>query len=170
MLDLVLAKMLAKSPDDRYATASELVADLRECRKLTDAPAIIPAVVEGMPADQLPDQAIAASVPPVEEHLEVDDVVPSEPPPTLGFSRNFDSLSAVKRLAEQTGTIHLIGDLSKDKVDGMKPDHDSTLQEEATSNSIGLAKHDAEWTKKDKVTFAASVAFATAVAMAIVLT
>src|SRR3954469_19111126 len=32
MLDHVVAKALAKAPDDRYASAKELAADLRECR------------------------------------------------------------------------------------------------------------------------------------------
>ena len=39
MVDFIVAKALAKTPDERYASAREFADDLRECRKKLDAPA-----------------------------------------------------------------------------------------------------------------------------------
>ncbi len=87
MLDFIIAKLLAKAPEQRYQDAGEVASDLRECLRLV--------------ADESPDTgggyALADTVPlaaPAESH---------DRAPTLAISLAFDSLSATQRLASRTG-------------------------------------------------------------------
>jgi serine/threonine protein kinase len=96
MLDLIVAKALARSLDDRYATMAELASDLRELnRKLLGATGKRPALL--MPAPVAP----AGSVPPgpttVTGTFHPDSAEGSIVP--LKVSSQFDSLSATMRLA-----------------------------------------------------------------------
>ncbi len=113
LLDYVVAKMLAKSLEERYQTAAELAQDLHECERQL-------AVREGVPpAPQRPRSALStgpqaaivsddarASV--LERtfdrtrHADAD-TVPAADSPTRGMLRSFDSTEATQHLAALTG-------------------------------------------------------------------
>ena len=92
MLDLIVAKSLAKTPDGRYATADQLADDLRAC--LGEPP---------------PDASSAprTSAAPMERTLPLDAIVaatrrmdaPSGAAQGRPLSRHFDSTAAARRLA-----------------------------------------------------------------------
>ena len=114
MLDFIIAKALAKASADRYANASELAADLRECQKRIEAAGVSTAAapVASKPAITSfdPDSAadLLSRTVPAERRKdrEVDpyaDTVEQSAPATLGLSKAFDSLEATVRLAVQTG-------------------------------------------------------------------
>ncbi|MCX7893517.1 MAG: serine/threonine protein kinase [Burkholderiales bacterium] len=97
MLDLVVAKALAKVPQERYRDASELAADLRACaRQLPERGArgderTLPfAPAADAPTVMLATQAAAG-------HATAEP--PAEPAPVRGLSRRFDSSAAMRRLA-----------------------------------------------------------------------
>jgi serine/threonine-protein kinase len=168
MLDLIIAKMLAKGPDDRYSSARELVADLRECSKLLDSaaaePAADPPVLsrERDPAALLPGETRPVASLDLAE-------APTDPSPTLGLARQFDSMVAAKRLAAETGALDLIGDIAD--ANGIQGSGAVSVAPNETSFDMPRWRAPAEagWNRKDQLTFGASVAVATAVAVAIVL-
>jgi len=120
LLDYIVAKMIAKPVEERYADAAELARDLRECeRQLAAAgPALNPATA----THTQPLRPVAAAPTPPEPKL-VDpagqtsvlaqtvsrtreaDRVPAEAPPTPahGLAPSFDSVEATQRLAALTG-------------------------------------------------------------------
>ena len=114
MLDFIIAKALAKSSADRYANASELAADLRECQKRMAAAGVSPAAASVASklatasfnrdsASELLSRTIPAER---RKDMEVDpyaDTAEQSTPATLGLSKAFDSLEATVRLAVQTG-------------------------------------------------------------------
>jgi serine/threonine-protein kinase len=100
MLNFIVAKMLAKGLDDRYQTAKDLAADLRDCR------------------DKLPHSAVPFVV--ARASLKVVDAVSrmdggDEPASvlTLGLSPAFDSFSATMRLAAQTVSSEEVDEIAK---------------------------------------------------------
>jgi serine/threonine-protein kinase len=111
MLDLVVARALAKEPAARYQDARELAADLRACRiqvaaltAAADADETItlpaargaPRAAESSPTlrvDRAPAAAPERSAP-----------ARAEPGLRLRISRRFDSVEATRRLAALTGT------------------------------------------------------------------
>lgn len=108
MIDLIIAKALAKSADERYATIAELAADLRACRRqgLGDitAPLIAAAQPAGadsqkmlfddttLPASRAADRSLSPTLP--------GDTIPSR-----GLAKEFDSMAATMRLAAKTGAL-----------------------------------------------------------------
>jgi serine/threonine protein kinase len=117
MLDYIIAKVLAKSPEARYQSATELASDLRDCARQLEAGAA-PLVIDlsdtfslsrpvAVPAPLVPP--IPAPAPPPEQpaappNPEPDTVSPAGPSPTRGISRAFDSHEATARLLRQFGT------------------------------------------------------------------
>jgi len=85
-MDAILAKALAKSQDERYATMKEFLRALREALKAMPEPQVLP-VPEAAPAP-----------PAIGTDVAIDD---SDRPRT--FSRQFNSLAGTRRLAELTG-------------------------------------------------------------------
>ena len=108
VLDLIIAKALAKNADERYAGIAEFAADLRACRQqgaattmpLTPvaAPQMIPDPTDPF-ADTLPSSRAddrSTTIP----GSGVADTLPSR-----GLAKGFDSMAATMRLAAQTGAI-----------------------------------------------------------------
>jgi serine/threonine-protein kinase len=159
MLDFIIAKALAKAPADRYANASELAADLRECQKRIEAAGVSPAAapVASKPATTTfnpgPAADLLARTVPAERRKdkEVDpdaDTVEQSAPAALGLSKAFDSLDATMRLAVNTGMttdMKSLSQLSSDKTGGVNGSPGYHI-----IGGLG-------WTTRDKLIFATSV-------------
>jgi serine/threonine protein kinase len=153
VLDFIVAKALAKTPDDRYQDAGEFARDLRGAK---DAPAGAGAAALARPlAQPILDtdaaQALARSLP-GERRADAQGPV-IDTAPTLGLSKAFNSLDATMKLAAQTGMIDAL------KETGLEP---------SPSAMVAEMRRGPGWTSRDKVIFLASVAGATAVGAIIV--
>jgi serine/threonine-protein kinase len=113
MLDLIVAKALAKDPEARYQDARELAADLRACRaQVARAPAT-PAPEpdeDGTDTLVLPPTAEAAAA---ETQTLPLDAVRTDLGPRLRISRRFDSVEATRRLATMTGNERAVDAFAK---------------------------------------------------------
>ena len=152
VLDFIVAKALAKTPEDRYQAATELARDLHESVKSLPA---APAPAAGRPAAQPKrDPKAQVLVGPVPGDRRDDAAgMATEPAPTLGLSKAFDSLQATHKLALQTG----MADALKSQPGGAGP------------AALGAMRRAAGWTAHDRLIFAASVAGALAVGAIIIL-
>jgi serine/threonine-protein kinase len=114
ILNFVVAKALAKSPEDRYQDAREFAADLRECRKHVESQ-VQPKIsidLNAFPkhsANRLADGGTGAIVGgdfPAGRKMDAapEPAVPPETPVALGISTHFDSFDATLRLVAATGT------------------------------------------------------------------
>ena len=109
MLDLILAKTLAKAADDRYASITELAADLRACRQQG------PALTTTLPPRSsvplmMPDNGdLFADPPPAsrahDKEEDTTETMPGDTIPARGLAKGFDSMGATMRLAVKTGAI-----------------------------------------------------------------
>jgi serine/threonine-protein kinase len=165
MLDLIIAKALAKSADDRYADIAEFAADLRACRAQGPA-ATVPAAPAAAP------QMIPDPTDPFVDTLpssRADDRSTTQPgaalpdaPPARGLAKGFDSMAATMRLAAQTGAVTdpagfaaSIG-MNRHAIDAM------LVGTEATTPPAGQsATSAATWSPRERRLFAVSVAIAT---------
>ena len=104
MIDLIIAKALAKSADGRYADIAELAADLRHCRLAGVPAAKAPAATDKphMTATAAPDPF--ADTLPASRSDDDARTIPNELP-ARGLAKDFDSTVATMRLAAQTGAI-----------------------------------------------------------------
>ena len=167
MLDLIIAKALAKNADERYASIAEFAADLRVCRQqgaATTAP-LAPAAAPQMIPD--PTDPFADTLP----SSRADDrsaTIPgngmADTPPARGLAKGFDSMAATMRLAAQTGAIN---------------------DPETLAATFGVSRHDidamvigadtqppptaAPWSPRDRKVFRVSVTVAAAVGALILL-
>ena len=113
LLDYVVAKMLAKSLEERYQSAAELAADLRECERQLTSPeaetvqrelfsAALSASSRASVAD--PGGKTLAHAQTFERTREDDQsTLPLEKPAGHRLARGFDSFEATQRLAALTG-------------------------------------------------------------------
>ncbi len=106
MLDLILAKALAKSADERYASITELAADLRACRQqglattgTVPLPAESPHMTTATTADLFMDTL------PSSRADDRSSTLPGDSLPARGLAKDFDSMAATMRLAVKTGAI-----------------------------------------------------------------
>jgi serine/threonine-protein kinase len=113
MLDLIVAKMLAKPLEERYQDAADVARDLRECeRQLAGAPGAAPPsraappAPAALPEPKLVDNTaktivLAQSIARTREA----DRSPEElaAAPARGLASSFDSMEATQRLASLTG-------------------------------------------------------------------
>jgi serine/threonine protein kinase len=103
MLDLIVARALAKDLDARYGDARELAADLRACRARLVGAGRPPAPKGNEHRTTIPPSRSAAA-----GAADATQTLPlgsprSEPRLRLRISRRFDSIEAVRRLAALTG-------------------------------------------------------------------
>jgi serine/threonine-protein kinase len=152
VLDFIVAKALAKVPDDRYQDATELARDLHESAKVIPAaPASAPARPAAQPKLDPQAQALVRSLP--GERRDDAAGLATEPAPTLGLSKAFNSLDATMKLAAQTGMADALRSQSA----------------AGASAALGAMRRGAGWTAHDKLIFAASVAGALALGAIIIL-
>ena len=162
VLDFIVAKTLAKAPDDRYLEAAELARDLRARAKQLDSPAVRASITlppTGSPHARLDFDAaaeLAADTFPAtrREDTEVADEVASIGTATLGLSKQFNSLAATQRLAAQSG----LTDSSNLTITGSG----------SGSPRLALSEPPA-WTRKDKLIFYGAVAAASVLGVIIVV-
>ena len=177
MLDLIVARVLAKSPDERYQDAHAFASDLRDCRKRLEAAVPPSSAPNRLPAHPVIDaEAATQLMKRTFPHGRRADAEPGEiePAPAAELSKAFDSLEATMRLAAQTG----MADELKDYTDTqkLKPLETGVVR----GKVVGSAAFDRRsplqrqaregWSGRDKLIFAASVAGALIVAAVIVLT
>jgi serine/threonine-protein kinase len=112
LLDYIVAKMIAKPLEERYADAAEAARDLRECERQLGSPPTStqpPRTAPGLapaPQPKLTDTegktvVLAQSF----NRTRVADQVPEQLPtaPSHGIAQSFDSMEATQRLATLTG-------------------------------------------------------------------
>jgi len=158
MLDYIMAKVLAKSPEARYQSAADFANDLRECKAQieTGQPGLGASPMTTKPIPVAPPAAAQPTTAPVQEVSE--DAAPALSP-TKGISRAFDSQEATQRLMRQIsadGTTEFV----------------STRTISATSISRDRALRpggERPWGHRENVIFATTVVVAMVIATAIVL-
>jgi serine/threonine-protein kinase len=120
MLDLIVAKMLAKPLEERYQDAAEVARDLRECERhaanatapaspataTSTQPVQQPATTVSVPQPKLVDPAaqnivLAQTLSRTREADRVTEEAPTSP--ARGLAASFDSIEATQRLASLTG-------------------------------------------------------------------
>ena len=149
MLDLIVAKALAKAPDSRYASIAELAADLRACRQQSAAAAAPEAtqpvsITKGTDVfAQTEDEAFAATL-------------PGDSLPARGLAKEFDSMAATLRLASRTGAH------PASTGDAARGDESERKWGEAT------VMHAPPWSPRERRIFAAAVLGAVGVGALIV--
>jgi serine/threonine-protein kinase len=174
MVDFVVAKALAKTPDERYESARELAGDLRECRKKIDAPAPLstldifkPSVPRLDPYAATP--LLAQSYPDARQG----DAQPEAfgGTTTLGLSKEFDSFSATARLAVHTGVSENFGDFVKTQeteLDAVTV-YGTLVREKSAPRIVPGFGGAARWDAQDRMIFTASVAAAIALGALILI-
>jgi serine/threonine-protein kinase len=193
-LDSIVMKTLAKAPEDRYQSARELAADLRECRRsIADTTKLAELVLPERTKSGRPEEPVrssaGASVVSEEQVLEPEH---DEHSRTLGLSRDFDSLSATARLAAETGVLGAFASfISASGAPHAAPDGSAALAADATpaappdtappvasapvsgASTTASAREQtdikAAWNATDRLVFGASVAVAFVIAVAIVV-
>jgi serine/threonine-protein kinase len=177
MLDLIVAKALAKDPAARYPDARELAADLRACRAAVAAlaPAADDEATLTLPLGRAAPQAADAS-----QTLRI------EPPPArapgttapprveaglrLRISRRFDSLEATRRLAAMTGAGPAVDAFAKTmKLDLAAATGSGRARPAPPSVERAAAPPRAAPRSRDRWILLASVTIAALVALAIAL-
>jgi len=158
MLDYIIAKVLAKSPEARYQSAADFANDLRECRVQMETgqlgtSAVITATRPIPPMTLATAQALDSAP----EH-DSDEQSISGPTPTRGISRAFDSQEATQRLMRQIGS------------DGTM-EFVSTKSFSATtiSRSRALQTGERPWGARENAIFTATVIVAIVIATTIVV-
>ena len=109
MLNFIVAKALAKTPDDRYRDAGEFADDLRACRDIvprSGARVDLRRSHLRQPDAQLPDSIHMVR----RGEAEAEE---SKPVATMGLSTVFDSSAATMRLAAMTGSPEEVEELAK---------------------------------------------------------
>jgi serine/threonine-protein kinase len=151
MLDLVIAKALAKQPDERYQCAAELAADLRECgaRLASRSP-------------QRADDGTAAPAHAVRS--------PVEARGTRRLSSHFDSLQATRRMAAATGMQQALETHARTlRIEASAPSRAAPTRQNIDDRSrTGRASAPA-WNREERLVLGASVTIAGIVAVFIAL-
>jgi serine/threonine-protein kinase len=169
MLNLVVAKAIAKAPDERYASAAEFAADLRECRGLVEA--VSPPALSVQPKiDHESSASLQTDSIPGTRRSDAEREL-NDPSPTLGVANAFDSLEATMRLATQTGMVREIEDFARTqkmaRTDApADPSTATTAPNPRRRDSRPVA---AVWSRRDRLVFAAGITAALVVAVGVAL-
>jgi serine/threonine-protein kinase len=175
MLDFIVAKALTKSPEERYGSSRELADDLRQCRGNLAAGLRIVGVAtpqqRALPTiDPYAATPLLSKSPPVAR--QGDTAKADNGDASLGVARDFDSLSAMVRLAAQTGVSRNFENLAK-PASGETADASTTygilVREQSSGIDSALDRRFSGWTPADWVLFAISVVVAFSVAVLIIL-
>lgn len=161
VLDFIVAKALAKTPEDRYQEARELARDLRDSARHPHSAAQAPAAgahPAAHPTLQNESTQSLANALPVERRSDAD-VAVVDKAPTLGLSRAFDSLEATVRLASKTGVPEAVQDL---------PGADDAGSATEARALVGAIRRGPGWSDRDKLIFAVSVGAAMVVGAVII--
>lgn len=169
MLDLIIAKALAKSADERYADIAELAADLRACRQGTAAMLVAAAAPPGLAAT-VPDIDLLGDTLPASRAADLATTLP-DTLPAHGLAKSFDSTAATMRLAAKTGAITdpdafaaTIG-VSRHAIDAALMDAESEASTDQAATTIEEAP---PWSQRDRKIFLGAVSGATVLGMLIV--
>jgi serine/threonine-protein kinase len=173
MLDLIVAKALAKSADDRYANIAELAADLRACRQQglsatmpPPSPAAAPQMAPESTADLLLDTL------PASRAGDLGATLPADTLPARGLAKGFDSLAATMRLAVKTGvvtnpdTFAANFGVSRHAIDAALLDAEEERERNWGATTVMAAP---PWSKRDRGIFAGAVGGALLLGILIVL-
>jgi len=171
MLDLIIAKALAKTADERYAGIAEFAADLRACRE--QGVTVAPGTARPAPARMAGAQTADPFADPFAITLpasRADDGAATLPDtlPARGLAQGFDSMAATMRLAAQTGAITdpeafaATFGVSRHAIDAMVIDAGAEVQ------AAPPAAPTAPWSQRDRRIFLVSVAAAAVVGALIV--
>jgi serine/threonine-protein kinase len=112
MLNFVMAKALAKKPDERYQSASDFANDLRECAKQLSTEQPASTAAPGPPVDDAKTELVDMFKTMVRSRLG-DATEIADETPTTGVSRKFDSYEATLKVASQTGMAEELEDYAK---------------------------------------------------------
>jgi len=158
MLDYIIAKVLAKSPEARYQSAADFANDLRECKSQleTGQAGAGPVLATTRPIPLAPQTAAAPSgqIP----DREPDEEISTAPSPTKGISRAFDSQEATQRLMRQIGADGTMEFVST-----------KSITATSISRDRALRPGEPQWGQRETMIFAATVVVALIIATAIVL-
>jgi len=158
MLDYIIAKVLAKSPEARYQSAADFANDLRECKSQleTGQAGAAPVLATTRP---IPLASQAAAAPSGQDpEREPDEEISTAPSPTKGISRAFDSQEATQRLMRQIGADGTMEFVST-----------KSISATSISRDRALRPGEPQWGQRETTIFAATVAVALIIATAIVL-
>ena len=158
MLDYIIAKVLAKSPEARYQSAADFSNDLRECKSQleTGQAGAAPVLATTRPIALAPQGAAAPSGQNAES--EPDEEISTAPSPTKGISRAFDSQEATQRLMRQIGADGTMEFVST-----------KSISATSISRDRALRPGEPQWGQRETTIFAATVVVALIIATAIVL-
>ena len=172
MLDFIVAKALAKTPDERYATAREFADDLKHCRNgLRPSPRLVGVATPQQRAMAKIDAYAATPL----LTKSYPDARQSDNPrygvgaATVGVAKDFDSLAAMVRLAAQTGVAQNFEDLAASRREAEAAEAGTVHGTVVREPSSRILKGFDRWKPADQLIFAASVATATIVGVLIVL-
>jgi eukaryotic-like serine/threonine-protein kinase len=157
MLDYIIAKVLSKSPEGRYQSAADFANDLRECKAQMETGQ--PAVGAGLmtTSKPIPVAPLAAAQPAPSKMQEPNEDRTTDPAPTRGISRAFDSQEATQRLMAQMGEDGTTEFVSTRSMSG------------ASFSRERLRPQERPWGHRENVYLAATVAAALVIATAIML-
>jgi len=158
MLDYIIAKVLAKTPEARYQSAADFANDLRECKSQleTGQPGAAPGLATTRPIPLAPQAAAAPSGQNAEGESEEE--ISTAPSPTKGISRAFDSQEATQRLMRQIGADGTMEFVST-----------KSISATSISRDRALRPGEPQWGRRENMIFAATVVVALIIATAIVL-
>ena len=173
MVDLIVAKALAKAPEDRYQTARELAADLREARRRMPATTTLAQLA--LPESMAPDSSGASARPRSDSRsaakARTADTDADEYARTLGLSNDFDSLSETARPPGRRGVLGAFASFVRNAA---RARHHSPARERTAASDAApmrsLAHDESErgWSQAQRFLFGAIVAIAAAIAVVIV--
>src|SRR5438876_1448983 len=160
MLDYIVAKVLAKTPEARYQSAADFANDLRECRMQmeTGQQGAGASLAATRPIPVAPQAAVAPSLPSEPSDRDAGEETPTIPPPTKGISRAFDSQEATSRLMRQ---------LSADGAPQFVSTRSFSALSVARSKPFGPGER--PWGQRENVIMAATVGIAVVIATLIAL-